>query len=574
MQNINVDDEESQKDRNETHHVTPDDETNQNTHLTDKKADTAKYDEHPIRFKSERHSLSNFYPCLIPIFGDTFKSVEHAYQYRYAIFHNHPEVAEEIKRAPNARIAKQTARRKIRREDVLSEWFEVRVSEMENILQVKFETCQIFQDTLLQSGKRILLEDVPDEFWGVGKDGSGDNTMGKILMRLRQANIDNENINNTGTASHQQINSPSHTTPKQKKVLIIGNSQVQDIDPTKFSKQHELYKAICYTIDQANNVVNSMTTEMDRVIIHLLTNDIKTASPEKVTGKMVGLVNKLCNKFPHTKVTVSLATPRGDTLKNEALEVNDRLLNLGPRRNVNMVHHNNLLKRGTDEIFTKHFKQDKIHLSLSGTKIIAANLKYSMEGRTQIPRRHFNGGSRQSNRNLQYVRQEESQGYDQAQQRNRNVTTYHAYNKHDKVQTVPSYSHSSYSQDNMNGQVQTVISPDQQQTQMVNSQNQPPVTNSYDQPQPINNHMQPGMVNSPSYAGVISSPPQTMNSHLNYGQLQYTSKECNNISNHQNMNSRHGYGQSNPHMNSHFNQPAEGYYTFANYNTSYPSIGT
>ena len=43
------------------------------------------------------------------------------------------------------------------------------------------------KNALLATGVEEIVEDNPnDSFWGVGRDGKGENQMGKILMRIRK----------------------------------------------------------------------------------------------------------------------------------------------------------------------------------------------------------------------------------------------------------------------------------------------------------------------------------------------------------------------------------------------------
>lgn len=50
-----------------------------------------------VAFQSSVSPLSNLFPCLIKVEGQTFKSVEHAYQYAKFIHHGLPHKAREVK---------------------------------------------------------------------------------------------------------------------------------------------------------------------------------------------------------------------------------------------------------------------------------------------------------------------------------------------------------------------------------------------------------------------------------------------------------------------------------------------
>jgi predicted NAD-dependent protein-ADP-ribosyltransferase YbiA (DUF1768 family) len=53
--------------------------------------------------------MSNFFPCNIPAFGQTFDSVEHGYHFKKAMDHDLFNEAEIIKSQPTAKEAKAKA---------------------------------------------------------------------------------------------------------------------------------------------------------------------------------------------------------------------------------------------------------------------------------------------------------------------------------------------------------------------------------------------------------------------------------------------------------------------------------
>ncbi len=56
---------------------------------------------------------------------------------------------------------------------------------MEDIFRAKLAQHQDIADILRLSGTRGLHKVWDDAYWGTGKDGSGQNVMGKIWMKLR-----------------------------------------------------------------------------------------------------------------------------------------------------------------------------------------------------------------------------------------------------------------------------------------------------------------------------------------------------------------------------------------------------
>ena len=57
---------------------------------------------------------------------------------------------------------------------------------MEHILCVKSDQCVDFCLELLDTKRKILVEDTNNEFWGCGKSGTGRNILGVLLTEVRQ----------------------------------------------------------------------------------------------------------------------------------------------------------------------------------------------------------------------------------------------------------------------------------------------------------------------------------------------------------------------------------------------------
>lgn len=57
---------------------------------------------------------------------------------------------------------------------------------LEEILRAKLAQHPEAQDALCDSGHEDIVEDSPtDYFWGEGADGSGQNMLGKLWMKVR-----------------------------------------------------------------------------------------------------------------------------------------------------------------------------------------------------------------------------------------------------------------------------------------------------------------------------------------------------------------------------------------------------
>lgn len=144
-----------------------------------------KNDEGIYGFTSAYRFLSNFWYVDIMMYGQVYRSVEHAYQAAKA---TNAEDRERIRNCPSPAAAKQVGRKIKVRED----WENVKLGVMEALLRRKFTHTSLKQD-LVDTGSLYLEETNTwgDTFWGVCK-GVGTNHLGLLLMKIR-SNLEAEN---------------------------------------------------------------------------------------------------------------------------------------------------------------------------------------------------------------------------------------------------------------------------------------------------------------------------------------------------------------------------------------------
>jgi ribA/ribD-fused uncharacterized protein len=124
--------------------------------------------------------LSNFWPVQVDFEGILYPSVEHAYQAAKTL---DPGEREHVRGAPSPGSAKQRGRKVTIRPD----WDDKRrLSVMQGLLAQKFLT-EPMRTWLLLTGDVQIAEGNTwgDTFWGVLPNGTGNNHLGKMLMRIR-----------------------------------------------------------------------------------------------------------------------------------------------------------------------------------------------------------------------------------------------------------------------------------------------------------------------------------------------------------------------------------------------------
>ncbi len=104
-------------------------------------------------------------------------------------------------------------------------------------------------------------------------------------------------------------------------------------------------------------------------------------------------MNKTKQAMPTTKILISLCTPRNNGLQGASMEVNNILrMNYGGQNRdprVKLCHHENLQQNGT--IKHKLYSGDQYHLNDDGTRMLAANIRYVIEGRRHPPQHTHTG---------------------------------------------------------------------------------------------------------------------------------------------------------------------------------------
>ncbi|BCB74544.1 hypothetical protein GCM10022251_81170 [Phytohabitans flavus] len=137
----------------------------------------------PIRFYTpEFYVFNNFSAHAIEFRGKLYPTSEHAYQ---AAKCTDPAGQEEIRNARSPIEAKLLANETYEAAKD-PDWGRKKVAVLEEILRAKLAQHPEAQEALRKSGHEEIIEDSPtDYFWGEGADGSGQNMLGKLWMRIR-----------------------------------------------------------------------------------------------------------------------------------------------------------------------------------------------------------------------------------------------------------------------------------------------------------------------------------------------------------------------------------------------------
>ena len=131
-------------------------------------------------FENEYEFLSNFYECSVTFEGLTYGSSEAAFQAQKSSDPSDREKFTGLRPSESKRAGYSVKLR--------SDWEEVKVSVMHEILRAKFTQNPDLMEKLLATKQALLVEgnDWQDTFWGFDFNlGYGENMLGQILMKIR-----------------------------------------------------------------------------------------------------------------------------------------------------------------------------------------------------------------------------------------------------------------------------------------------------------------------------------------------------------------------------------------------------
>jgi len=139
----------------------------------------------PITFYSDREQpygcFSNFSKHGFTLDGNYWPTSEHYFQAQK--FAGTPH-ADEVRLARAPKIAAEMGRD--RRRPLRPDWEQVKDDVMRRAVLAKFETHADIRGILLGTGDEEIVENAPgDYYWGCGKNGTGKNRLGEILVEVR-----------------------------------------------------------------------------------------------------------------------------------------------------------------------------------------------------------------------------------------------------------------------------------------------------------------------------------------------------------------------------------------------------
>lgn len=136
-----------------------------------------------LEFSGEYRWLSNFWPAQVVLDGESYPSVENAYQ----AAKTYPSQRGQFLSC-TAGQAKRLGRRIGRSVEMRADWEQIKISVMRSLVEQKFAPGSSLGERLKATGDGNIIEgnNWGDVFWGVcNRYGYGQNMLGRLIMERR-----------------------------------------------------------------------------------------------------------------------------------------------------------------------------------------------------------------------------------------------------------------------------------------------------------------------------------------------------------------------------------------------------
>jgi ribA/ribD-fused uncharacterized protein len=290
--------------------------------------------------------LSNFHECNLTLNGLKFKSVEHAYQYQKAIFHDRKDIATRVLHATSPYLAKQAAKSIAQTED----WHKCKIDVMTDILSQKAKQNINFCKVLMNTGNKHLVHNTEnDSFWGCGENFQGLNKLGTILEDLRMTlhlalpnSTSSKHVIQKEKASminSNDIQSASDTIPpviptvKRPKVLVLGNSNSRGVAQELIDRGLDASGftipgcTVSHLTTRIRHLAQPQETHPDFIV--LMVGDIEAADGlpvDAICARYEHLLKEVRHNFPWIRIVLTGLPQAGNNVRQDILtKVNNYL---------------------------------------------------------------------------------------------------------------------------------------------------------------------------------------------------------------------------------------------------------
>ena len=180
----------------------------------------------------------------------------------------------------------------------------------------------------------------------------------------------NHSTNLTSKSNEPHTGSTSNAQTNKPVTVIAGDSIIQNFRGWSLSKANKVVvKSFpgATTEDMEDFIKPIIRKEPDNIIIHVGTNDVKAQEPRLTAEGIVNLALQIEGDAPNTNLTISGLTTRADDKEGNVSIVNKILKKFCRQNHWNFIEH--------DNINQTHLNRGGLHLSKSGTALLAQNFR-------------------------------------------------------------------------------------------------------------------------------------------------------------------------------------------------------
>ena len=169
---------------------------------------------------------------------------------------------------------------------------------------------------------------------------------------------------------------------------IVGTSNVKYLSLKYIAgTEFNMSKEVKYTLKETKDYFEASESKdhQDAFILQSLCNDIQMKSADECTKELTDIIDAIESKHKDSRIIISLGLPRDDVTLNRKVEKINVLLkeSLAGRKTVNICDNSNLFYRGTAQ--QGILKEDGLHLTKDGTKMLAKNIRETLYDMFDIP---------------------------------------------------------------------------------------------------------------------------------------------------------------------------------------------
>jgi len=279
--------------------------------------------------------LSNFFESNQSVGGVLFRSAEHAYQHKKALFHGRSDTASRVLRSRTPHQAKLAAKNIIQ----CKAWHDCKADVMATILEEKAKQCNVFRKALENTGnKRLVHNTETDSYWGCGEDFQGLNTLGSLLEDLRQrlhlvlpqpvrSRLARMSCQSRPAPTPTTLNRPQPNHPRtpaviRPKVLVLGNSNARGVAQGLNDRGLDAcgFALPGGTIPHVTSRLRHVRSPTDYLL--LMVGDIEAADglpAESICARYEHMLKEARHLFPWTRVMLSGLPQTGSNHRQDTI---------------------------------------------------------------------------------------------------------------------------------------------------------------------------------------------------------------------------------------------------------------